>query len=744
MPDQPATFPEFTDNAIAVLNRRYLRRDPATGQPAELPDDMFRRVAQNLAEADTRYGAEPEAVQRTAETFYGIMRRLDFLPNSPTLMNAGRPLQQLSACFVLPIADSLDSIFDKVKETALIHKSGGGAGFAFSRLRPLGDMVKSTTGVASGPTSFIRAFDTGTDVVKQGGTRRGANMAVLSCYHPDVMEFINSKLNPQNLQNFNISVGVDARFMEAAAGQSYDLINPRTGQPQGQANAAEVFDAITRNAWLTSDPGILFLDRINADNPNPQLGQIEATNPCGEQPLLPYESCNLGSINLLHMLAGPPGQQTLDTEKLNETARIAVHMLDNVIDMNHYPLEPIREMTLATRRIGVGIMGWADALIQMSVRYDSDEAVRLGETVMRNVREAVHQASRELAETRGCFPAWEQSVYASQGIKMRNSAPTTIAPTGTISIIAGVSSGIEPLFALAYTRNVMDNTRLTEINPLFRLQAEREGFDTDALMQSISEAGCIRDQDQAPAHIRDIYRTSHQIEPYHHVAMQAAFQRHTDNAVSKTINFPEVAEAAQIAAAYRQAWQLGCKGITVYRDGSKDRQVLTAGAGPTLPSPEATKLSRPQELAGSTYRIRTGHGNAYITVNKDADGLVREVFANIGKAGACDDVVMHSLTRTVSLALRSGVPAEEVIEQLRGNTSCPIYDDGQLVKSSPDAVGIALQYALDIRPDGTPSDDPPPARAAQLRHRRRCPNCSAWAFLQSGCLVCISCGWSQC
>ena len=380
----------------------------------------------------------------------------------------------------------------------------------------------------------------------------------------------------------------------------------------------------------------------------------------------------------------------------------------------------------------------------MSVRYDSNEAVRLGETVMRNVREAVHQASRKLAETRGCFPAWEQSVYASQGIKMRNSAPTTIAPTGTISIIAGVSSGIEPLFALAYTRNVMDNTRLTEINPLFRLQAEREGFDTDALMQSVSEAGCIRDQDQAPAHIRDIYRTSHQIEPYHHVAMQAAFQRHTDNAVSKTINFPEAADAAQIAGAYRQAWQLGCKGITVYRDGSKERQVLTAGAGPTLPSPEATKLSRPQELAGSTYRIRTGHGNAYITVNKDADGLVREVFANIGKAGACDDVVMHSLTRTVSLSLRSGVPAEEVIEQLRGNTCCPIYDEGQLVKSSPDAVGIALQYALDIRPDGTPSDDPLPARAAERLHRRRCPNCSAWAFLQSGCLVCISCGWSQC
>lgn len=387
-------------------------------------------------------------------------------------------------------------------------------------------------------------------------------------------------------------------------------------------------------------------------------------------------------------------------------------------------------------------MGWADALIQMSVRYDSDEAVRLGETVMRNVREAVHQASRELAETRGCFPAWEQSVYASQSIKMRNSAPTTIAPTGTISIIAGVSSGIEPLFALAYTRNVMDNTRLTEINPLFRLQAEREGFDTDDLMQSVREAGCIRNQAQAAAHIRDIYRTSHQIAPYHHVAMQAAFQRHTDNAVSETINFSEEADIAQIADAYRQAWQLGCKGITVYRDDSKERQGLTASAGPTFAG--SNQVVPASEAVSATYRIRTGHGNAYITVNKDAEGLVREVFANVGKAGACDDVVMHSLTRTVSLALRSGVPAEEVIEQLRGNTCCPIYDEGQLVKSSPDAVGIALQFALDIRTDGTPSDGPPPAPAAELSHHRRCPNCSAWAFLQSGCLVCISCGWSQC
>ena len=743
-------YPAFTDSAVAVLNRRYLKRDPATGQPAETPDDMFRRVAQDLAQADISYGADAEQVAHTAETFYGIMRRLEFLPNSPTLMNAGRPLQQLSACFVLPVEDSLDSIFDTVKETALIHKSGGGTGFAFSRLRPQGDTVKSTAGVASGPTSFIRAFDTGTDVVKQGGTRRGANMAVLSCYHPDVLEFVNAKLDPQNLQNFNISVGVDAAFMaNAAAGHDYELINPRTGTPAGTANAAAVFDAIVHNAWLTGDPGILFLDRINNDNPNPGLGQIEATNPCGEQPLLPYESCNLGSINLLRMLT-EDSQPKLDHEKLADTARVAVHMLDNVIDRNSYPLDAIRDMTLDTRRIGVGVMGWADALIRMGIPYDSDQALQVGETVMAQVQQAVHQASRDLAATRGTFPAWNKSIYATDGKPMRNSAPTTIAPTGTISIIAGVSSGIEPLFALAYTRNVMDNTRLPEVNDAFRLEAEYNGFYSDELMRRIAEVGHLREDDAVPDHVRRVFRTSHQIGPYHHVAMQAVFQKHTDNAVSKTINFAEAATVDDIATAYRMAWDSGCKGITVYRDGSKDSQVLTAGATtPAVPAAEshaipAVKRARPQEVSGTTYRIRTGHGNAYITVNTDENGKPLEVFANIGKAGACDDVVMHSLTRIVSLALRSNVPVEEIIDQIRGNTCCPIWENGQLVKSSSDAIGIALESALGITPAKHTPEITQQADFPNIRNRQRCPSCQGWAFLQSGCLVCISCGWSQC
>ena len=982
-------YPAFSDSAVAVLNRRYLKRDPETGLPSETPDDMFRRVAEDLAQADVDYGADATQVTRTAETFYGIMRRLEFLPNSPTLMNAGRPLQQLSACFVLPVDDSLDSIFDKVKETALIHKSGGGTGFAFSRLRPQGDTVKSTAGVASGPTSFIRAFDTGTDVVKQGGTRRGANMAVLSCYHPDIMEFVNAKNDFQNLQNFNISVGVDAAFMHAAANRlDYDLINPRNGTPQGQANAGEVFDAITRNAWLTGDPGILFLDRINADNPNPQLGQIEATNPCvtadtwvltdqgprqvhelngvpfrgvhktgyypstnagffatgrkpvfrletysghqvtltadhkvltrydawkeaqslrdgefllisdwpdmdggepstqtnpppaiphtdphrqsrewqrlycrslisesrrhadyldhrlamfvpipdpqlrqdlqdillrfkiialrepnglrihhsnlerlrhcvmndepldnhpldepfqlqfkklvpvgeaevydcsipavqefvgngfrlhncGEQPLLPYESCNLGSINLLRMLT-EDDQPTLDTEKLARTARAAVHMLDNVIDRNHYPLDAIRTMTMDTRRIGVGVMGWADALIRMGIPYDSEQALRVGETVMAQVRQAVHQASQDMAAERGAFPEWERSVYT---VPMRNSAPTTIAPTGTISIIAGVSSGIEPLFALAYTRNVMDNTRLPEVNEAFRQAAQQAGFYTDDLMHRIAEVGHIPADDPVPDEIRRVFRTSHQIGPYHHVAMQSAFQKHTDNAVSKTINFAESATVDDIATAYRMAWDNGCKGITVYRDGSKDSQVLTAGASaPPAPAADtstlpAVKRARPKEVSGTTYRIQTGHGNAYITVNADEAGKPLEVFANIGKAGACDDVVMHSLTRIISLALRSNIPVEEIIDQIRGNTCCPVWDQGELVKSAPDAVGVALEAALGIRPAHTDAEMAQLPSLPNVRNRRRCPSCNGWAHFQSGCLVCISCGWSQC
>ena len=929
------TFPELTSNAISVLNRRYLIKDPRTNAPAEPPETMFRRVALNLAQAEYEYGADEQTVEDVTSEFYGIMRRLEFMPNSPTLMNAGRDLQQLSACFVLPVDDDLHSIFTRVRDTAIIQQSGGGTGFAFSRLRPEGDKVKSTGGIASGPASFIRAFDVGTDVVKQGGTRRGANMGVLSVYHPDVMKFIALKRDGATLQNFNISIAVDQEFMEKAmARQDYTVVNPRDNENAGVLNAGEVMDAIVDNAWLTGDPGLIFIDRMNHDNPNPQLGQIESTNPCvtgdtmvytqdgikpikdlheegnfhviatdgrfnvgrfswaidvwssgvkpvyrlatregyqirltrdhkvmtqrgwvpaeqleqgdlvhiadsgggfgqagdaetglalgrliayctfsgssrqtrcpelpadkhqpgpalartaddvatvaadprnaqavgritaaepqtetfrpdrlaaiiegygntpgnklhvprsvfhgnremqtgflralftadghvqdnpheaitvrlfsnhpellqdvqrlllnlrvashvhlnpsatancqtnpghelaisddnllrfaqdvglalptkqdrlqraiasqrnglrkepflarfdslvyegdeviydltapvsqsfiangivvsncGEQSLLPYESCNLGSVNLARMTRrNEDGSYELDEDKLNATARTAVHMLDNVIDMNSYPLESIEQTTKSTRRIGVGVMGFADFLIQLGLRYDSEEGVAMGQEVMGKIRAAVWDASQRLAVTRGAFPEWKNSRYGN-GPAMRNSAPTTIAPTGTISIIAGASSGIEPLFALAYVRNVMDNTELGEVNENFVADAKQMGFYSEELMQRIAKAGghIPEDDPDVPQAVKNVYRTSHQISPEWHVRMQAAFQSETDNAVSKTINLPNDATVDDVRFAYELAWREGCKGITVYRDGSKECQVLTGG-----------------------------------------------------------------------------------------------------------------------------------------------------------------------
>jgi len=458
---------DLTENAKVVLLRRYLSKD-REGNVLEDADGMMRRVANNLSQADLNYGATEAERQATEDAFYDVMRRLEFLPNSPTLMNAGRELQQLSACFVLPVEDSLDSIFSKVKDTALIHKSGGGTGFSFSRLRPEGDVVGSTGGIASGPVSFINAFDAATDVVKQGGTRRGANMGILNVNHPDIIKFIKSKEDGKHLTNFNISVAITEDFMEQVKNnQEYDLINPHGGKVVGRLNAKDVFDQMVQMAWQTGDPGIVFLDRINRGNPNPQLGEIESTNPCGEQPLLPYESCNLGSINLARMVHYDHDDVAIDWERLVQVVRTAVHLLDNVIDMNHYPIAEIAEMSRTTRRIGVGVMGWSDLLVELGIRYDSEDALELAEEVMRRIQEESYRSSSELANSRGPFPAWEGSVYNQPGNvqRMRNSAPVTIAPTGTISIIAGTSSGIEPLFALSYVRNVMDNTRLGDTNP---------------------------------------------------------------------------------------------------------------------------------------------------------------------------------------------------------------------------------------------------------------------------------------
>jgi len=767
--------PELSDNAGVVLQRRYLSRD-REGNILEEADGMFRRVARNLSQAELNYGATEAERQAVEDEFYQVMQHLEVLPNSPTLMNAGRELQQLSACFVLPIDDSLESIFNKVKQTALIHKSGGGTGFSFSNLRPAGDVVGSTGGIASGPVSFIRAFDTATDVVKQGGTRRGANMGILRVDHPDIEVFIKSKEDGQYLNNFNISVAVTEDFMERVrTGQEYDLINPRTGKVTKSLNAKYVFDLIAQMAWQTGDPGLVFMDRINDDNPNPQLGVIESTNPCGEQPLLPYESCNLASINLARMVKYTDDDVKIDWDRLDRMIQVTVNLLDNVIDMNRYPIPEIEEMSKKTRRIGLGVMGFADLLIQMGIRYDSEDALDLADEVMARIREETHRASAALAEKRGVFPAWEGSIYnqagaGGQGHVMRNSAPTTIAPTGTISIIAGASSGIEPLFALSYVRTVMDNTRLVEANPYFEAVARQEGFYTEELMEQLVEKGSLETLD-VPQWVKEVFRTSHDISPEWHVRMQGAIQKHTDNSVSKTINFPNSATVGDVAEAYMLSYELGCKGITVYRDGSKAGQVLSTGetkheatrqdlAGDESEEPSGYRAprDRPRTTRGVTERVRTGHGNMYVTINFDEEDKPFELFGTLGKSGGCDSAQLEAISRLVSLALRSGIDPRHIIEQLRGITCCPAWDSGTLVRSSPDAVALALERHL----AGHEADSSQPAKAPvqmELLGRpisgghangngytsvRKCPDCNAPVVFQEGCLMCVACGWNKC
>ena len=767
----------ISENARAVLERRYLIRDEH-GEAVETVDELFHRVADAVAAADVRF--DPQAdVADTAQSFYRMMTELDFLPNSPTLMNAGRPLGQLSACFVLPVADSMEDIFDAIKNAALIHKSGGGTGFSFSRLRAKGSTVNSTGGVASGPISFMKVFNAATEAVKQGGTRRGANMGILRVDHPDILEFITCKNDTKEITNFNISVGLTESFMEAVESDgSYELVDPASRRVTGRLNAREVFEAIVRSAWQTGEPGILFLDRLNKDNPCPGQGEIESTNPCGEQPLLPYEACNLGSINLVRHLRRTGTGYALDRAKLEQTIRTAVHFLDNVIEVNQYPLPEIDAMTKKTRKIGLGIMGFADMLLYLGIPYDSDEGVAMASQVMELVQTIGHQESQRLAQVRGPFPLFAESVYRD-GAPLRNATVTTIAPTGTLSIIAGVSSGVEPVFAYAYYRNVMDNTHLIETNQILRDKLTELGLYSDELMRQIIEHGSLAHVEGIPEAVKRVFVCAHDVSPIWHVKMQAAFQQFTDNAVSKTVNFPNSATQEEVAEVYRLAYELGCKGTTIYRDGSRDEQVLNIGVDKAkqetalpdhvekllesgcdstaclLRSGSIKPRPRPDVTMGYTEKVKIGCGNLYITVNYDEQGVC-EVFTNTGRAGGCPSQ-SEATARLMSVALRAGVDSDELIRQLKG-IRCPstIRQQGMAVTSCPDAIAKAIEKVMQASKTNQIPPCPPPMGAgrkgrpapdmtpAESKLAKYCPECGAQLEHEGGCVTCRNCGYSKC
>jgi ribonucleoside-diphosphate reductase alpha chain len=741
----PPGAAQLNDNARTVIKKRYLVKD-ATGTPVEQPEDMFWRVASTVAEGDRRYGASESAVTAMAEDFYRLMTERRFEPNSPTLMNAGRPLGQLSACFVLPIEDALsngrDGIYDTLRAMALIHQSGGGTGFGFSKLRGKGSMVRSTTGVASGPVSFMKLYDASTDAVKQGGTRRGANMGILRVDHPDIMDFITCKEDLSQVTNFNISVAVTDKFMAAVkAGTEYDLVEPGTNRVTGQLDARAVWDKMIDGAWRTGEPGCFFVDEANRHNPVPHVGQYEATNPCGEQPLLPYDVCNLGSINVGYYVK----DGVIDWEAFRRDIHLSTHFLDNIIDVNKYPLPEIDALSKRIRRIGFGVMGFADALVRLGIPYDSAEGIEFGRRLQKFVDVESKRESERLANERGPFPEWARSIWGpdetcardAKGNRirpvqlLRNCNVNTIAPTGTISIIAGCSSGIEPLFAVAFMRN-QAGAMMPDVNEDFVAIAKREGWYSDELMERIAREGHIH-FDEVPERWQRVFVTAHDITPEWHVRMQAAFQENCDSAISKTTNFPHVATPEDVRAIYELAYELKCKGVTVYRDGSRDNQVLSTGATEqakaeregkgearralgdlhgtiaelnaeitrlkdALFSAEAENLqrrakrARPDTLRGITTRIETPLGTMFLNITEDDRGQPFEVFINLGKAGGAAMADAEAMGRLISLALRSGIPIREVHRQLRGIASDKAIGLGpNKVLSVPDAIGIALE-----------------------------------------------------
>jgi ribonucleoside-diphosphate reductase alpha chain len=745
------TQAELSENAIAVLKKRYLKKDES-GEAIEEPIDMFRRVASNIAEGEFRF-KEGEVAQslyeESKDRFLQLMLSRKFMPNSPTLMNAGRELQQLSACFVLPVEDSIDGIYDTLKHQAIIHKSGGGTGFGFSRLRPKNDLVKSTMGVSSGPVSFMAIYDASTDKIKQGGTRRGANMGILRVDHPDIEEFITCKRDNDQVNNFNISVAVTDAFMEAVERDGdFDLVNPRDGEVARTIRARDLFSKIVEGAWLNGEPGVVFIDKINADNPTPQF-PIESTNPCSEAHLPAHDSCNLGSINLERFFVEgrQPGEGTVDWDDLRETVHMAIRFLDNVIEMNSYPLTEIDEMSRGNRRIGLGVMGFADLLIKLGITYDSEEGLAFAERVMKFVDDEAWEASRSLAEERGVMPHYEGSRHEVRGDRVRNATVTTIAPTGTISIIAGCSGGIEPLFAVAFMRRQAD-MELPDVNPEFVKLARARGFYSEDLMQKVAEHGSVRDIPEVPEDVRSVWVTSHDISSEWHVRMQAAFQKYTSMGISKTINLPNEATPQDVEDAYRQAYALNCKGIAVYRDGSRDAQVLSTGktqAPLTQPATPETvrhislaeaRNGRPRTLSGVTKKMQTGHGPMYVTMNDDEFGP-RECFIVLGKPGGTAAAFSDALGRMISLAMTHGATPAEIVHQLRGiQDGHPAGVGPNAVLSVPDGVARSMAEHYLVEDES--------AEAKSLPVIGACPECSGGLTKQEGCVVCHSCGYSKC
>lgn len=779
---------DWSEQALKVLEERYLIKNDEL-KPIETPEEMLWRVSWEIASAEAKWGSNRKDVTKLAIDFYKLMLSKKFLPNSPTLMNAGTGNGlQYSACFVLPVEDSMEGIFDALKYQALIHKTGGGTGFSFSRLRQNGSIVKTSSGTASGPISFMRIFDASTNEVKQGGKRRGANMGILRVDHPDILEFIHCK-EEGGITNFNISIALTDDFMKAYKNNTdYNLISPKSGEVVGKLSAKLVFDEIADGAWRTGDPGLIFIDKINKStaNPVPSLGPIEATNPCGEQPLYPYDACNLGSIFLTYIVK----DGKIDWSKLREITKMSVRFLDDVIEVNPYPLKQVRNTVFAIRRIGLGIGGWADMLLELKIPYDSEEAILLAEKIMKTIQEESILETERLAKIRGSFPLFESSIYKNDKPR-RNSTVTTIAPTGSISIIAGASSGIEPLFALAYQHIVKDkhlSRKLSFVNPKFEEVAKSEGFWSEELMKKVGDLGVVRKIEELPQRIKDIFGTAHEINPSWHIKTQSAFQKYTENAVSKTINLNHDATVDEVKKVYLEAWESNCKGITVFRDGCKSEQVLNLGVNEKVKEVKKEEVKneeklrkRPYVVNGSTYRLNTPVGTAFITINEDEVGQPLEIFINVGKAGSDVAAMAEALGRTISTTLKFGGPvaakdkAREIAEQLAGIGGRRSIGFGTTkIRSLPDAVAGAISVHYDFGINGyhnspnifgrdqsngkVVSDVIATAPHVEEKQQENlfleaseekfgdiCPTCGASSLVfEEGCSKCHACGHSEC